>query len=387
MAKRKAPMGPAEGGAAGGAGAATTSTAGAELSVSNLPVTYGEDDVRALFSRCGEVRAVHMAIDQLSGSPSGVATVVLGSSASASNAQQLLHKASADGEGGKLLNVWKAANSAEPDATEDRTALYMRGVPPAWGDAELRTFLSQHGALEGVKKLPQRNPDPNLVPAIGRFATRECAERTLQAINGTSLQNESDSGPESTVLQVRFADSQNAKRHKQSAVRRDDAHFGAVAAPATAVPPLLAQQQQQQQAQQFPNVVGGFTNTAQPPPPNSRAPNQAPSAASNGYMVRPTPLYMMNPSFSSLFALLLCVIHRFLICLHTTSTICYQDINILCCLHFCLVPLSFLMPSFQASSTSAPPAPPAPAANAPPPPTAPQGTVLCLCDVCVACST
>ena len=257
---------------------AAQEAAGVEVSVSNLPTEWGESDIRMLFSRCGEVRAVHQALEHASSTPSGVATVVMATPSAASAAQQQLHKASADTSGTTLLNVWKASAAAEPDPAEDRTALYIRGVPPSWPENELRTFLSRHGTLEGAKMLPQRNPDPKLAPALGRFVTREDAERTLQAIHGTILYAHSASDPESTTIEARFADSQNAKRARHAQRREDSSN----PAPSSAPNP---------QAQHFPNIVGGMPASNGPPPSHQPQPPPPAAPAAPAAPQQPPPLH------------------------------------------------------------------------------------------------
>ena len=221
---------------------------------------------------------MHQALEHASSAPSGVATVVMATPSAASAAQQQLHKASADTSGTTLLNVWKASAAAEPDPAEDRTALYIRGVPPSWPENELRTFLSRHGTLEGAKMLPQRNPDPKLAPALGRFVTREDAERTLQAIHGTILYAHSASDPESTTIEARFADSQNAKRARHAQRREDSSN----PAPSSAPNP---------QAQHFPNIVGGMPASNGPPPSHQPQPPPPAAPAAPAAPQQPPPLH------------------------------------------------------------------------------------------------
>jgi hypothetical protein len=105
------------------------------------------------------------------------------------------------GHRGHLSVSW-AREEPSPAALAAVTTVYVRRMPPGWGEPELRAACAPHGALESVVHARALPAPPRTDFGYVRFASRPEAEAALAALGGMTAK---DADGVEVALEVEFA--------------------------------------------------------------------------------------------------------------------------------------------------------------------------------------
>eukprot|EP00301_Raphidiophrys_heterophryoidea_P018481 c3470_g1_i1.p1 GENE.c3470_g1_i1~~c3470_g1_i1.p1 ORF type:complete len:358 (-),score=76.27 c3470_g1_i1:295-1281(-) len=169
------------------------------LFIKHLPSSFGDNELRELFSRFGEIVSAHVTVDPLTGKGKGYGFVYFTNQSSAKEATLEMHGKQIPPN--KILHVEPSlAITQNPRNTKPNAAIYVKHIPVEVTEEELKTRFSSYGTIVECKLFANSLTGlPNGISLI-KFSTNEQAAAAKQAEHGKKIT--SDSLP----LLVRFAE-------------------------------------------------------------------------------------------------------------------------------------------------------------------------------------
>ncbi|XP_018652386.1 elav (embryonic lethal, abnormal vision,drosophila)-like protein [Schistosoma mansoni] len=163
-----------------------------------------QEEVRVLFSTCGQIESCKLIRDKLTGESLGYAFVKYSHS---NEAQQAIHKLN----GLSLQNKTIKVSLARPNCESIKGAnLYISGLPKTMKQNELEQLFSQYGRIITARILYDNKTGISRGVAFIRFNHRYEAELAIQQLNGYQLPFEYSNDILNRPITVKFANPPNS---------------------------------------------------------------------------------------------------------------------------------------------------------------------------------
>ena len=178
-----------------------------KLFVGQIPKTFGEEELRNLFSGFGTIHDLTILKDKATGIHRGCAFITFASKEDGDAAVSSLH-------GSKVLAGMSnpiQVKYADSELERQEHKLFVGMVPKTANEDRLRQIFSPYGNIEELTIIRRLNTNESKGYGFVRFTTREAAQNAINCLNGLFQMEGSNQ-----KLVVKFADSAREKEKKKS---------------------------------------------------------------------------------------------------------------------------------------------------------------------------